>query len=179
MVPGMTESIRGWLLLLIGPSSVGKSTVARELQRVLPGARLSAGVDLFWSMIDEANLPVGEFRTDSEEMRRLTRGWHRAVAAIAAEGNDVIVDDLWTHPWWLEDWREVLQGFRCWSVMLTASAESLAERERQRGDRPLGLAARDAEQPPDPSFFDLVLDTTTMRPEDCAEAIAELIRRPE
>lgn len=108
----MTESKPGRVLLLIGPSSVGKTALAEALQEPLPGLWLLAGVDMFWGMLDEARLPAGEFRTDSEEMRRITRGWHRAVAALAAEGNDVLVDELWTHRWWLEDWRPETCGGR-------------------------------------------------------------------
>src|SRR5947209_9104808 len=119
----MAKSKQERVLLLIGPSSVGKTAVARELQRLLPGLWLNAGVDLFWGVLDELDLPEGEFRTDSDAMRRITRGWHRAVAALAAEGNDVLVDELWTHRWWLEDWREVLQDFRWWPIMLTASLD--------------------------------------------------------
>ena len=181
MVRGMAESTRGCVLLLIGPSSVGKSAVARELQNMLPGTWLSAGVDLFWGMLDEAGLPAGDFRSDSEEMRRLTRGWHRAVAAIAAEGNDVIVDELWTHSWWLEDWRDVLESFQWWSVLLSASPDALAARERAREDRPEGLAARDLVGRPDGTSFDLVLETTRTPAPECAATIAEMIgavRRP-
>jgi chloramphenicol 3-O phosphotransferase len=91
-------------LLLVGPSSVGKTAVAHELQRSLEGLWLVAGVDLFWGMLKEERLPVGDFRTDSDAMRNITRGWHRAVAAMAAEGNSMIVDELGTHAWWLDDW---------------------------------------------------------------------------
>jgi len=93
---------------------------------------------MFWSILDELILPVGEFGNDSDEMRRITRGWHRAIAALAVEGDDVLVDELWTHRWWLEDWRAVLKDFRWWSVLLTASAATLAERERRRGVDPQG-----------------------------------------
>lgn len=44
----------------------------------MPGLWLNAGVDLFWGMLDELDLPEGEFRTDSDAMCRITRGWHRA-----------------------------------------------------------------------------------------------------
>jgi chloramphenicol 3-O phosphotransferase len=175
----MREPTRGRVLLLIGPSSVGKTAVAEELQRALPGPWLLAGVDLFWGMLDELTLPVGAFRSDSDVMRRITRGWHRAVAALAAEGNDVLVDELWTHRWWLEDWREVLRGLRWWSVMLTASADTLAAREAERGDRPAGLAAGDLLNPPDPALFDLVLNTGDKSVAECAREIMELISRPQ
>lgn len=173
----MTEQKRGSVLLLIGPSSVGKTAVAQALQEALPGFWLHAGVDMFWSMLDELRLPVGGFRTDSGEMRRITRGWHRAVAALAAEGNDVLVDELWTHGWWLEDWREVLTNVRWWTVMLTASEGALAERERQRGGRAEGLASEDLLQAPDPALFDLAIDTTGLTAAGCAAAIVDLIRR--
>lgn len=78
---------------------------------------------------------------------------------MAAEGNDVIVDELSTHPWWLDDWRDVLRGARWWSVLLKASLSVLAERETLREDRPLGLAAMDAAGEADAAHFDLVIDT--------------------
>lgn len=134
---------------------------------------------MFWGMVDERNLPAGGFRADSDVMRRITRGWHRSVAALAAEGNNVLVDELWTHRWWLEDWREVLKDFQWRSVMLTASPVVLAARESLCGDRPEGLAAGDSVRPPDPALFDLTIDTTTMTVPECAAAIASMIGRPD
>jgi chloramphenicol 3-O phosphotransferase len=164
-------------LLLVGPSSVGKTTVAQALRRDLPGMWLIAGVDLFWGMLEEPRLPVGDFRSDSEMMRRITRGWHRAVAALAREGNDVIVDELGTHRWWLEDWHEVLSGLCWWSVMLTASPSALAVREEERGDRPQGLAASDLHDLADSAGFDLVIDTSTITIAECASSIAAIVTR--
>ncbi len=172
----MNDSNCGRVLLLIGPSSVGKSTVARELQRTLPGLWFLAGVDMFWGMLDESQLPFGEFRTDSESMSRVTRGWHRAVAALAAEGNDLIVDDLWTHDWWFEDWRSALDGITWWSVMLTAIPDALAARESERGDRPVGLAVSDLMRPVERAAFDLVVETSHLSAPQCAATIAEFLR---
>jgi chloramphenicol 3-O phosphotransferase len=111
-------------------------------------------------------------------MRRITRGWHRAVAALAREGNNVIVDELRLHRWWLSDWREVLAGLPWWSVRLTAGVAELARREATRGDRPSGMAAGDVAKAPDGyDRFDLVLDTEAASAADCAAAIAALVGR--
>jgi chloramphenicol 3-O-phosphotransferase len=172
---GVTKPENGRVPLITGPSSVGKTAIAQELQRRLAGPWLIAGVDKFWGMLDERQLPMGEFRTDSGVMRRINRGWHRAVVALADEGNDVIVDDLLTHPWWLEDWRQVLSGLRWWSVVLTASRAVLTERETRRIDRPAGLAISDLARQSYDDDFDLVIDTTGRTVADCADAIADLM----
>jgi len=166
----------GRVLLLVGPSSVGKTALAAELQRSLEGLWLSAGVDMFWGMLNEDRLPVGDFRTDSDVMRGITRGWHRAVAAMAAEGSSVIVDELGTHAWWLDDWNDVLRGIPWWSVLLTASRETLTKREAERGDRPAGLAASDLATMPTRGHFDLVVDTDRTTLADSVAAIRTLLR---
>jgi chloramphenicol 3-O phosphotransferase len=129
-------------------------------------------------MLDERMLPVGDFRTDSEVMRRITRGWHRAVAALVAEGSDVIVDEVAIHRWWLDDWARVLGSVRWWSVLLKASPTTLAAREAERGDRPPGLAAADLTVAPEDACFDLVIDTDGMTVAACVAAIASCIRGP-
>lgn len=165
----------GRVLLLIGPSSVGKTAIAKELQRSLRGVWLIAGVDMFWGMLDEGTLPTGTFRSDSPAMRRITRGWHRAVAALAREGNDVIADELWTHGWWLQDWNEALGDLRRWSVLLKAQLPALTRREAERGDRPSGLAAADLAMAPSEGSFDLVIDTNAKTAAECAAAITDLV----
>lgn len=167
---------RGRVILLIGPSSAGKTAIASQLQRSLNGSWLIAGVDMFWGMLDERTLPEGGFRTDSAVMRRITRGWHRAVGALAGEGNNVIVDELLLHRWWLSDWGEILDGYRWWAVRLTASVAELTRREASRGDRPPGMAAQDAARAPvTDESFDLVINTEALFVADCVSSIADLI----
>ena len=172
----MFPSDQGSVILLIGPSSVGKTAIASQLQRSLNGLWLIAGVDMFWSMLDERTLPEGDFRTDSDVMRHITRGWHRAVAALASEGNNVIVDELGLHPWWLSDWREILNDRRWWSVRLTASVAELTRREAARANRTAGMAGEDAAKGRGPDeFFDLVINTEALSVAACVSSIAKLI----
>ena len=97
------------------------------------------------------------------------------MGALAAEGNDLIVDELWIHRWWLDDWNEVLTGLRWWSVQLKASLPALREREAGRMDRPSGLAAADLTMAPEDWSFDLVIDTQGGTVADSAATIAGLV----
>lgn len=165
----------GRVIVIVGPSSVGKTTLAVRLQRDLPGLWLVAGADLFWGMLDERWLSPPDFRADSSEMGRVTRGWHRAVASLAHAGNNVISDELLLQRWWVDDWRQTLEGLCWWLVRLHASRDSLQKREAERGDRPAGLASRDVEQAEDPGEVALDLVTDRLSVAECAARIAALV----
>jgi chloramphenicol 3-O phosphotransferase len=98
---------------VFGGSSAGKTTVAEALVRQLPGLWLIAGVDIFWGLVPAHLHGEGAWlRRESGKMDRITRGWHRAVAAIAREGNNVVVDELLLSKRWFDDWEQTLQGLK-------------------------------------------------------------------
>lgn len=167
----------GRIVVIVGPSSVGKTTLATRLQRDLPGLWLVAGADLFWGMLDEGQLSPPDFRADSPQMRLVTRGWHRAVASLARAGNDLIADEVLLYRWWLDDWREALRELPWWVVRLQASLSSLQARERERGDREPGLALRDLEQAEDPGEVALDLPTDRLSVAECAARVTALVAR--
>lgn len=108
----------GRVIVLNGPSSAGKSTVATELQRLLDPTPLVTGIDFFLAMLppighvgmswpDRSNEnaggqdapvrwifpdePGGPVRIEVREQgHRVIRGMHRAVAELARAGNAVI-----------------------------------------------------------------------------------------
>ena len=107
-----------------------------------------------------------------EAMLRRTRlGYHRAVAALACVGNDVIMDYPLSEPWRLADLLEVLDGYDVTLVDVRCSPKELDRRERARGDRPAGLA-RSQSQVHAHGEHDIVVDTTNTSPEACARIIA-------
>lgn len=112
----------------------------------------------------------------AEMLRRTRLGYHRAVAALASAGNDVIMDYPLSEPWRLVSLLKVLDGFEVLLVDVTCSPDELERRERARGDRPLGLAASQVVfAHPD---RDLVVDTTATPAEICAEAVVQLLAAP-
>lgn len=92
------------ILVLNGPGSVGKTTLARAIQRQAPRPFLHAPMDAFPERMPDAlqdhpegfwyrpRAPGGVEVATGPAGARLIRGMHRAMAALVAEGNDLIVD---------------------------------------------------------------------------------------
>jgi chloramphenicol 3-O phosphotransferase len=109
--------------------------------------------------------------TEVDEMLRRTRlGYHRAVAAVASVGNDVIMDYPLSETWRLDDLLDVLEGYDVTLVDVRCSSDELERRERARGDRPVGLAR--SQNTFRHNDCDIAVDNTTRSPEACAAAIA-------
>ena len=95
-----------------------------------------------------------------------------AIAAMAAEGNNMIVDDV------LEDgdivaYRALLAPYDFKIVGVYAPLDVLETRERARGDRILGLSRAQIDLIHKGMTYNLELDTSTLTPEQCAQRIAD------
>lgn len=99
------------VIILNGVGSVGKSSTARALQAISARPLLHVAMDAFLDMLPAAMLghPDGlRFETLQEEgkatvairtgpvMERAMRGMRHAIAALAGQGNDLVVDDVMT-----------------------------------------------------------------------------------
>jgi chloramphenicol 3-O phosphotransferase len=171
----MTTQSPGRVILLNGASSSGKGSIGRALLPLLPDPWFLVPVDVISGM--RSTIHTRQFNEDeiAETLTRTRRGYHRVVAALASEGNDVIMDYPLSEPWRLTDLLEVLTGYDVTFVDVRCSETELERRERARRDRPLGLALSQ-------SVFehmdrDIVVDTTNQSPEACAQLIAESLER--
>ncbi|CAL9634577.1 chloramphenicol phosphotransferase CPT family protein [Streptomyces griseomycini] len=164
--------MHGRIIFLNGTSSSGKSSIARELLQVLDEPYFHMPVDAFHAMRSRREIDADEL---PGVLHRTWKGFHRAVAGMAAAGNNVVVDHVLSEEWRLTDClglfdpREVvLVGVRC-------SPEELERRERARGDRPAGLAARQFERVHAHGLYDVECDTTTTSAADCARRISAFL----
>ncbi|MFB7655970.1 MULTISPECIES: chloramphenicol phosphotransferase CPT family protein [unclassified Streptomyces] len=167
----------GRIIFLNGTSSSGKSSIAKELLQVLNGGPyFHMPVDAFHAMRARREVSSDEL---PHLLRRTWMGFHRAVAGMAAAGNDVVVDHVLS-----EDWRllDCLRLFTARDVVLVGvhcSLEELERRERERGDRPTGLAARQFHHVHAHGLYDIECDTTTASAVDCARQISDFLpQRP-
>ena len=177
------------VILLHGTSSSGKTTVARAVQRLSDEPWVRLGIDAFWNAIDERWTEHGPRASEgflwSEDAtivpgpagQRLAKGMRAGLAAFARAGNDVLVDDVFIDPRWLDEWRSELADLELLLVGLLAPRHVLEERERARGNRVIGEAAAQIDVIHRGIDYDLTVDTSRQSPDECARTILAALAR--
>jgi chloramphenicol 3-O phosphotransferase len=104
---------------------------------------------------------------------RLMAGFRGAVAALAAAGNDLIVDEVWLQgeP---PDYARLPAPCRVLRVGLFVALDVLEARERARGDRMPGLARAQVAEVHRGVAYDLELDGTAPPPANAGAILARL-----
>jgi chloramphenicol 3-O phosphotransferase len=176
------------IIILNGTSSAGKSSTAKALQKIADGFFLYIAFDAFLEMLpptlwkhpdginfDQKDGPDGPEVTVElgVKVSAALKGMRSAVGALARQGNQLIVDDLMLSPGDQQDYRRFLEGLEHRFVGLIAPLDVLEERERQRGDRMLGLARWQFDRVHSAVSYDLEIDTSLNLPQECAQMIAD------
>lgn len=183
----LSRALMARIIILNGVGSAGKSSIARALQDITAEPYLHVAMDAFLDMLpagywDHADgftfTPVAErggtaleIKTGSVAAKAL-RGMRRAVAALAAEGNNLIVDDVMLGPTW-QDYQMLLAPFDVALIGVFAPLAVLEERERQRQDRMIGLARWQYDRVHQGMKYDLEIDTSSATPQACALKITQ------
>ncbi|MEJ7624491.1 MAG: AAA family ATPase [Pyrinomonadaceae bacterium] len=158
------------IILISGTSSSGKSTLAKGLQKSLVDAFLHVQLDSFIEMLP---------RTDDWEMfGRMVRGLNRAVAAMSAEGNNLIVDHVLVEPAWLNQLLDVLSDRYVLFVGLDCPLEELERRESARDARRRGFARQQFENIHTEKIYDITLQTGVLQSEECVRRVLEFYNGP-
>jgi chloramphenicol 3-O phosphotransferase len=188
------------IIVLNGASSVGKTTLAAALQDVLDESWLVFGTDTLISALPLALLEIHDdaaigarprehdvreggisFGADGEisvgiEYRRLEATWLKGLAAIAASGTRLILDEVFLDGIQSQDrLRHDFSGHRIAWIGVTCDRDVAADRERRRGDRVVGGFDTQSSLVHRGVAYDLVVDTTVHTPQELARQIAEHI----
>jgi chloramphenicol 3-O phosphotransferase len=138
---GQPDVTQTSIIFLNGASSSGKSTLGRALRGVLETPYFYFSSD---QLVDAQVVPPLD-RTRAEgqarwrEIRpRFFDGFHRAIAALAAAGNPLIVEHVLEQRSWFEDCVRLLEPFDVLFVGVHCPLDELERRERARGDRRIG-----------------------------------------
>lgn len=172
------------IILLNGIGSAGKSSIARALQEITAEPFLHFSMDLFLEMLppryfDHPDGLVFETITEDDHpsvvihegeiSRRTLRGMRQAAAAMAAAGNNLIIDDVMIGAGEArDDYARLLAPYRLHWVGVHAPLDVLEARERQRADRMIGLARWQFPRVHAGMRYDLDLDTSKVSPQEAA-----------
>ncbi|WP_310724317.1 phosphotransferase-like protein [Streptomyces sp. N2A] len=162
----------GKVILLNGTSSSGKSSIAQALLDMLDGTWFHLPVDAFHAMRCKGPISDGDLQA---EIDRTCKGFHRAVAGMAAGGNNLIVDYPLSRRWRLLDLLDVLVPEDTILIAVRCPLPELERRERERGDRQQGLAAMQYDQVHSHELHDLDVDSGLHSPEECARRIRDFL----
>ena len=180
----MTAPPPGRVIILNGVGSVGKSSIARALQDLSPEVWLHVQMDAFLDMLPAryTSHPEGlrfiRHDTSPPEVEivcgpavdHLLEGMRASVSALARAGNNVIVDEVLVD----EDvsaYREALAGLDVLWVGIMAPLDVIEARERQRGDRDIGLARWQYPRVHRNIHYDLTVDAARSTPAENAGQI--------
>jgi chloramphenicol 3-O phosphotransferase len=183
------------VIVLNGATSAGKSTLAKALQRGFAArgeAWMVIALDDFFARVPPEWFQIGDHCGPHAEAgmvfesvngsierrvgpfgRTLLAAYRAAVAAIARGGLDVIVDEvlLSTEDW--DGWQRELAGLDVTWVAVEAPLAVLLERERERGDRVIGMAAAQFDVVHSFATYDVRVDTTKLTPEQAADRVLD------
>ena len=175
------------VILLNGVGSAGKSSIAKALQTITAEPFLHVAMDAFLEMMPARywDHPDGvTFETVQQDGKpsviihsgpvaeRIMRGMRQSIAAMAREGNNLIVDDVLLENE-MAEYASLLAAVTFHAVGVFAPLDVLETRERERGDRLIGLARWQYDRVHHGKRYDLELDTGNATPIECATLIKQ------
>ncbi len=186
MAPDTLASVGARVIVLNGGSSAGKSSLARGLQGLLGPTWLTLGVDDLIRALPGGEKPFGqkpsiEFAPDGsitvgDDFRRAEAAWYRGLAAIARCGTGLIVDEVFLAGRASQErLAQTLSASTVVWVGVFCEPDVAEARERERHNRVVGMARRQAEQVHEGVVYDLVVDTTATSVMDCAHKVTRYL----
>jgi chloramphenicol 3-O phosphotransferase len=164
----------GRVIVLNGPSSSGKTTLARGLMASLSDHHLHLSLDSFRNMEPEKYWEV-----DKEIMWRrvgaLCRAINASVSTYSRHGQAIILDHVLSDEAWhymLED----LTGLPVLIVGVVCPLEELTKREEMRSDRKNGLAKSQYKTIHADRDYDFVVDTSSLPANECVRVVHEWLK---
>lgn len=190
-----------FVIVVNGASCAGKTTLAKAIQDCSPDPCLIVSLDQFRDSLPDRyrgmNSPtaspgseglnivptnLSNFRATEirfgEYGLAVLRGMRRAVASLALEGLNVVVDDLLIHPDHRVGYLETLKDFRTIFVGVYCSLDEMERREAAREGRFPGTAQTTLLKVHSRMEYDVRVDTSRASPRELAKTVLEVLNQP-
>ena len=160
-------------ILLHGPTSAGKSSLAQALQDCAPVPAFHVSLDAFVTMSRRRDMRSAEeideaYRVHCENLKS-------TLARLAKTPFEIIFDTVLRQEAELDDCLRVLSVRPLYEIHVFAPVEILEQRERLRVDRADGMAREQASHPIFRRTYDLSIDSSVLSPTQAAEAVRALM----
>lgn len=171
------------VIILHGTSSVGKTSIAQELQQLFDEPYLHTGLDFFLPMLPKKFSVYGERAEEGIHFVTLPIDDHkqhiviepgtvgkqflhamRVSLAACAQTMNLIIEDVILSSDDMADYRALFKGMPVYCFCIYAQQAVLDDREMQRGDRKLGISRGLAQLVYKQKEYDLAIDTTNSTP---------------
>lgn len=167
--------LKGKIIYLEGVSSSGKTTLAKKLQTLLPEPFFCLSGDLFWDIA-----PPSKTFDNNLIFSKVDSAVIHTIQLFSDLGIDVIVDIVPVRMSnSMEKFVEILHEYPVLYVHVTCPLEELRRREKERGNRQIGLGERQLAWIAPQGTYDIILDTYNLSSEECANKIMEIFNHPE
>ena len=184
------------IIILNGCPSAGKTSIIKELQNLYQKHFLSLGIDRFWAMIPDQYKELGskahegylfvqsydEYNKPIVNIKRGPLAEHidhtmpQIIRSLAECNHDIAVDMIFVNDSMLYNYAKELKNNTVYFIGIVCSLEELEKREKQRGNRILGLARGHINKiHKNKKYYDLVVDTTHCSAAACAQNILNFI----
>ena len=153
-------------ILLNGPSSAGKSSIAKALQRKLRDSGSAAIISLDDYLQMSANEPIWE-----DDVFAIMPHMCEDLIEALQDGKTVIIDHVITSARIYRALNNVPHGFQMKTVLVSCDVETLRRRETEWGDRCSGSAEASLQYLYPKTEYDLCVDSSEASPAALAEVI--------
>jgi len=186
------KACEGKVIFLNGPSSSGKTSIARRLQEKLPEPFLHIGIDKLIGMmpahlndweggiVEEGFYWKKEYDSDGNEVYHIQMGPYakkvnnslkNIVLTMLNDGLNVIIDEVCIDSESFNRWQKKLSSYKVLYVGVRAPVETLETREKERDNRIHGSARAQHELVHLGNQYDLEVDTSMKSIEGCVNSI--------
>ncbi|MDF2577941.1 MAG: chloramphenicol phosphotransferase [Chlamydiales bacterium] len=180
------------MILLNGPSSSGKSSIAKAIQEQAQQPFLHIGIDKMIGMMpaklnnwEGGFAPEGfcwEGAIDAEGhsiqklhvgpfAKKINETYYEIVVSLARLGHYLVIDEVAFGAQAIGVWKEKLKGFNTLYVGIKTPLSILEQREKERGDRILGSARAQSMVVHQGVHYDLEFNSSQSSPEEIAQEI--------
>lgn len=188
------------IIYLNGPSSSGKTTLAKALQHAFEEPFLHVSIDKIigwmpekvndwtggeallgysWKKGEDASgNPIQELQA-GPYAQKIGRTFQEVVLALAKMGHHIVIDDVSFGKLELDEWKKTLKDFRVLWVGVNAPLSVLEQREKERGNRILGSARGQFHKVHVDASYDLEINTHQVSVNENVEKIMSLAVRPQ